>query len=312
MRLHPEANELLRKLRAAGVPRFSELTPQAARQAMLERQRNLPGEPPEVARVAELELPGPSGTLAARSYVPSEERPAGTIVYFHGGGWVVGGLEEFDRVARALALASRCEVVSVDYRLAPEHPFPAALEDADAALRWADEARAGEGALVVMGDSSGGTLAALTAIRARDRGGPPLALQALVYPVVDHAMDTPSYEEHADAFPLGRADMEWFLAHYAPAGVDRDSPELSPLRTPDLSGLPPALILVAGHDPTRDHSLAYAERLEHAGVPVELRRYDDMMHGFFTMAGVLARADSAMAAVGERIRAAIEAAAMRG
>jgi acetyl esterase len=307
MRLHPEAEQLLRKLRAAGVPRFSEVSPAEAREAMLQRQRNLPGAPPEVARVIDFELLGPAGPVAARSYSPSEEPPAGTVVYFHGGGWVVGGLEEFDRVARALALASGCEVISVDYRLAPEHPYPAAVEDADAALSWAAGERDHGHPLVVMGDSSGGTLATLAAIHARDRGGPDLALQVLVYPVLDHAMDTPSYVEHAEAFPLGRADMEWFLDHYAPAGVNRNSPDVSPLRTADLSGLPAALIVVAGHDPTRDHSLAYAERLREAGVPVKLVLYDDMMHGFFTMQRVLARADSAMAAVGACVRAAVVA-----
>jgi len=271
---------------------------------MRERQRNLPGAPPQVARVEDLELAGPGGPLAVRSYVPSEESPPGVIVYFHGGGWVVGGLDEFDRLTRALALASGCEVLSVDYRLAPEHPYPAAIDDADAALRWAARERP-DVPLVVMGDSSGGTLATVAAIHARDRGAPEIALQVLVYPVVDHTMDTASYEEHAEAFPLGRVDMVWFLHHYLPAGVERNSPEAFPLRRPDLSGLPATVIIVAGHDPTRDHSLAYAERLERAGVPVEVWRHDDMMHGFFSMVGVLERSDSVMAAVGERVRAAV-------
>jgi len=290
------------------VPRFSEGSPQAAREAMLERQRNLPGEPPQVARTEDLALPSPGGRVAVRSYVPTEQSPPGTIVYFHGGGWVVGGLDEFDRLARSLALASGCEVLSVDYRLAPEHPYPAAIEDADAALRWAARERS-DVPLVVMGDSSGGTLATLGAIHARDGGGPEIALQVLVYPVVDHTMDTASYAEHAQAFPLGRVDMAWFLDHYLPAGVDRNSPEAFPLRQPDLSGLPATVIVVAGHDPTRDHSLAYAERLERAGVPVEVWRHDDMMHGFFSMVGVLERSDSVMAAVGERVRAAVADAA---
>jgi acetyl esterase len=305
MQLHPDAEALVGRLRAAGVKRFSEMTPEEARAAMLARQRGLPGEPPAVASVTEVELPGPGGAIAAWRYRPAAEPSPGTIVYFHGGGWVVGGLEEFDRVARAVSVATGCDVVSVDYRLAPEHPFPAAVEDADAALSAVADSHGDSGRLIVMGDSAGATLATLAAIHARDNGGPPLALQVLVYPVADHTMDAPSFTEHADAFPLGTADMEWCWERYAPAPVDRDSPDVSPLRTPDLSGLPPALIIVAGHDPTRDHSLAYARRLEEAGVPVALLRYDDVMHGFFSMAGVLEQADSAMAAVGEQVRAAV-------
>lgn len=281
------------------------MTPEAARASMLARQRGLPGAPAQLASVTDVELSGPGAAIPARRYQPSTEPSPVTIVYFHGGGWVVGGLEEFDRVARALSVATGCEVVSVDYRLAPECPHPAAIEDADAALQVVAGEHGESRGLVVMGDSAGGTLATLSAIHARDRGGPRLLLQVLVYPVVDHTMDTPSYSEHADAFPLGRADMEWCWSHYAPPPVDRNSPEVSPLRTGDLSGLPPALIVVAGHDPARDHTLRYAERLEDAGVPVTLLRYDDVMHGFFTMVGVLERADSAMDAVSARIRAAV-------
>jgi acetyl esterase/lipase len=305
MQLHPEADALVRRLRLAGVKRFSEMTPDEARASMLARQRGLPGEPPEVASVTELELAGPGAPIPARRYRPAAGPSPGTIVYFHGGGWVVGGLEEFDRVARAVSVATGCDVVSVDYRLAPEHPFPAAVEDADAALRAVAETKEDSGRLIVMGDSAGATLATLAAIHARDNGGPPLALQVLVYPVADHTMDTLSFTEHADAFPLGRADMEWCWDRYAPPPVDRDSPEVSPLRTADLSDLPRALIIVAGHDPTRDHSLAYAQRLEEAGVHVSLLLYDDVMHGFFTMVGVLSRADSAMEAVGEAVRASV-------
>jgi acetyl esterase len=305
MQLHPEADALVRRLRAAGVKRFSEMTPEEARAAMLARQRGLPGEPPEVASVSELELAGPAGPIPARRYRPGAGPSPGTIVYFHGGGWVVGGLEDFDRVARAVSVASGCDLVSVDYRLAPEHPYPAAVEDADAAVQAVAGSLGDCGPLIVMGDSAGATLATLTAIHARDRDGPPIALQVLVYPVADHTMDTRSFTEHADAFPLGTVDMEWCWEHYAPPPVDRDSPDVSPLRTDDLSELPPALIIVAGHDPTRDNSLAYAERLEEAGVPVALLLYDDVMHGFFSMVGVLSRSDEAMNAVGERVRRAV-------
>ncbi|MGZ4202122.1 MAG: alpha/beta hydrolase, partial [Thermoleophilaceae bacterium] len=304
MPLHPEVLQLLSAMREAGAPRWSELTPEQGRAFMRERQRSLELPPAEVEQVEELALPGPAGPVGARLYRPSPDAP-GTIVYLHGGGWVLGGLDEFDRLARALSAASDCDLVSVDYRLAPEHPFPAALEDADAALRGVAERLAGDRPLVVMGDSAGGTLAAVVAARARDRGEPEVALQVLVYPVTDAGMDTPSYHEHEDFFPLGRADMEWFWDHYAPAGVDRGDPELSPLRREDLSGLPPALVLVAGHDPNRDEAIAYAERLGDAGVEATLVRYDDVMHGFLSLTGVISRADEAIAGLGRYVRAAV-------
>ncbi len=304
MPLHAEVLQLLSAMREAGAPRWSELTPEEGRAFMRERQRSLELPPAEVEQVVELALPGPSGPVGARLYRPSPDAP-GTIVYLHGGGWVLGGLDEFDRLARALSLASGCDLVSVDYRLAPEHPFPAALEDADAALRGVAERLAGDRPLVVMGDSAGGTLATVVAARALDRGEPEIALQVLVYPVTDAAMDTPSYHEHEDSFPLGRADMEWFWDHYAPAGVDRGDPELSPLRREDLSGLPPALVLVAGHDPNRDEAIAYAERLGDAGVEATLVRYDDVMHGFLSLTGVISRADEAIAGLGRYVRAAV-------
>jgi acetyl esterase/lipase len=305
MPLHAEVEQLLRAMREAGVPRYSELTPAEARALMLQRQRSLELRVAEVASVEDLELPGPGGAIRARLYLPGPAASSGTIVYLHGGGWVIGGLEEFDRACRAITVATGCDLLSVDYRLAPEHPFPAAVEDADAALRWMAGQRPGSSPLVVMGDSAGATLAAVIAVRARDRGGPDLALQVLVYPVADGALDTPSYREHADASPLGRAEMEWFWNHYAPPGLDRSAPELSPLRREDLSGLPPALVVVAEHDPIRDEALRYAERLAEAGVDVTVHRYDDVMHGFFTMTGVLSRADEAIAAVAGGVRAAV-------
>jgi acetyl esterase len=305
MPLRAEVVQLLGAMREAGAPRWSDLTPEEARAFMRERQRSLDLPAPEVEQVEDIALPGPAGPVAARRYRPGPADGPATIVYLHGGGWVLGGLDEFDRLARALAVSCGCELVSVDYRLAPEHPYPAALEDADAALRGVAARVARERPLVVMGDSAGGTLATVVAARSHDRGDPHVALQVLVYPVTDAAMDTPSSREHADFFPLGRADMEWFWDHYAPPGVDRLDPELSPLRRADLSGLPPALVLTAGYDPNRDEALAYAERLGQAGVEVTVVRYDDMMHGFLSMTGVLSSADEAIAGIGRYVKQAL-------
>ncbi|MCL6516465.1 alpha/beta hydrolase [Alicyclobacillus sp.] len=258
-----------------------------------------------VGAVEDRSLPGPGGPLPVRVYRPAAHTrgamptggatPVGKdgesdlapslLVYFHGGGWVLGDLDTVDDTCRALCEACRRVVVSVDYRLAPEHRFPAAVDDALRAVRWvADHAEAlgasPEG-LVVAGDSAGGNLATVVALRARDEGGPAIAGQVLVYPITDHNFDTPSYREHATGYSLTRAGMMWFFAQYLPRAEDADHPWVSPLRARDLSGLPPALVITAEHDPLRDEGERYAQRLEAAGVPVRLVRFDGMVHGFF-------------------------------
>jgi acetyl esterase len=215
------------------------------------------------------------------------------IVYFHGGGWVMGALDDFDALCRSLAVASGLDVLSIDYRLAPEHPFPAAYEDAVAASTWA-----GERPLVLAGDSAGGNLAAAVALTV------PAALQVLIYPVLDHAFDTDSYLRHGSGYLLGREDMIWFWNHYAPVAV-RDDPRASPLRAVDLSGAPPLLLVSAEYDPLLDEGRAYAARLEAAGVPVEVQHYDDVTHGFFRLVGMVDRAGEAVGRVGEAIRRAL-------
>jgi acetyl esterase len=252
-------------------------------------------EPEPVAEVAALAAAGPAGPIALRLYRGqgcAEGRPQPALVYLHGGGWVIGDLESHDQVCRALANAASCIVLAVDYRLAPEHKFPAAAEDTIAALQWiaANAARLGIDAsrLAVGGDSAGGNLAAVAAIDARDRGGPPLRLQFLVYPAADMSLDWPSAERHAQQLPLTRAAMDWFIAHYLRSPADKADWRASPLRAANLNGLPPAFIVTAGFDPLCDEGQAYAQALQGAGVPVVHEPFPGQIHGFLSMGRIVA------------------------
>jgi acetyl esterase/lipase len=282
MPLDPQVELALQALAAQGMPRLSELEPAEARRAFEEMLPPVPGE--TVTRVEDRRLPGPEGEIAVRIYAPEGARGGPAIAYFHGGGWVIGSRETHDALCRSLANRSGCTVVSVDYRLAPESRFPAAAEDCYAAARWVAEKGAEIGVdgarLAVAGDSAGGNLAAVTALMARDRGGPALRFQLLVYPVTDCDFDRPSYRENAEGYLLERADMQWFWDHYVPDRGERTHPYASPLRAESLADLPPALVMTAGYDPLRDEGAAYAERLRADGVVVEHARYDGMIHGF--------------------------------
>jgi len=242
------------------------------------------GSKPDMASVADRSCPGPACDVPVRVYVPVDEPgPRPVLVYFHGGGWVIGDLETHDSTARKLAAASGVTVVSVDYRLAPEDPFPAAVDDCLAAVRWvvdnAGDLDVDPSRLAVGGDSAGGNLAAVAAGRLRD-DGVPVAFQLLVYPVTDGTMGLPSYDENAEGYFLTRDTMAWFWDHYV-GGEHRTNPLASPLHAPDeaLAGLPPALVITAEFDPLRDEGEAYAARLRDAGVPVESVRYDGLLHG---------------------------------
>jgi acetyl esterase len=234
-------------------------------------------------------IPGPAGDIPIRIYTPEGAGPFPLLVYFHGGGFVVGSIDGSDEICRTLCWGAGCTVVSVGYRLAPEHTFPAAPDDCLAATRWAALHAAELGAdparLVVAGDSAGGNLAAVTALRLRDEGGPRLCGQLLIYPVADyHTPPTPSYLANADGYLLTRAMMIWFWGHYLNHAGEADDPHAAPLRTPDLRGLPPALVITAEFDPLRDEGERYAERLQAAGTPAVLTRYDGMIHGFLLFA----------------------------
>jgi acetyl esterase len=304
MALHPQAQSLIDMFAASGAPPLPESTIEEARErAGMIRQLLGPG--PEVVEVRDIRIPTPDGEIGARIYRPTADA-TGTVVYFHGGGWVLGAIEDFDALARALAVESGAQLVSVDYRLAPEHRFPAAADDAFAGLVWVAENLPGDG-LVVAGDSAGGNLAAVCARRARDNGGPSLALQVLVYPVTDHDFERPSYSEHGNSgLLLGRGDMEWFWNHYVPSIEDRNHPDASPLCAFDLSGLAPAYVVIAEYDPLRDEGQAYADRLAAAGIPVTVKRYEDQLHGFFILVNFLETADVAVKEAGQTIRAALD------
>jgi acetyl esterase/lipase len=298
MPLDPQAKQLMEQLAAAGMPPLDEMSVEGARQAIL-AMAQMGGDPPALAEVVNRTIPGPAGEIPLRIYTPAGRPPFPVLVYFHGGGWVIGNLDSHDGTCRELARGAGCMVVSVDYRLAPENKFPAAPEDAYAATKWVAEHAASigtdAGRVAIGGDSAGGNLTATVALMARDRGGPALLFQLLVYPVTDAACDTPSYAENADGYFLTRKAMQWFWGHYLERPSDGENAYASPLRAASLAGLPPGLVITAEFDPLRDEGEAYAARLEASGVHCRLKRYDGMIHGFFGMGRVLDQGKQAMA-----------------
>ncbi|HSS40917.1 MAG TPA: alpha/beta hydrolase [Solirubrobacterales bacterium] len=247
----------------------------------------------EMARVEAAEIPGPAGTIPARLYVPRTtpaDGPRPLLVYFHGGGWVIGDLETHDSPCRFLAAHSGAQVLAVDYRLAPEHPFPAAAEDAFAAYAWvsANAARFGvePARIAVGGDSAGGNLAAVVCLLARDAGLTPPAMQLLIYPVTETGRELPSRQTFREGFLLTRRDMAYYEDRYLPPGTDRGDPRVAVLQAEDLSGLPPAYVATAGFDPLRDEGEAYAQRLREAGVPVALHRHPGLVHTFINLTAI--------------------------
>jgi len=306
--VHPVVQEILGLLPAAGLAELSALPHEQVRAITLAmaRQRGV-GDP--VAEVRELDADG----VPCRLYRPLGSAPGDVlpvVVWIHGGGWVIGSVESYDRGCRLLANGSGAAVVSVDYRLAPEHPFPAAVDDCWIALRWVAAHGAELGVdptrLAVAGDSAGGNLSAVLTQLARDAGGPPIRFQVLVYPAVDAAMRFVSIEENGTGLLLTRNDLVWFYGHYtAGTGVLVDDPRLSPLRAVSLAGLPAAFVLTAEYDPLRDEGEAYGAALEAAGVPATVRRYDGMVHGFFGFFGQVDVADRAQADVAAAVAAAL-------
>jgi acetyl esterase len=306
MAVDADAQKFLDLLASAPGPALVEMTPEQAR-GLGAIFMELTGPGPEMQAERDVQIPAPHGTIPARVYEPVAD-PPGTIAWYHGGGWVVGGLDDNNAVCRHLAEESGCRVVSVDYRLAPEERFPAAADDAYAALRWIAENIAGGSPLVVGGDSAGGNLAAVVSQLALADGGPDITLQLLVYPVVDHDMTTASYQEFdGDRFLLNKREMVWFWDHYAPDAADRDDPKASPLRAKSLAGLPAAFVVIAGNDPLRDEGLAYAEALEASGVPVTVTRFDGQIHAFFTIPNFIPTGNTAIAEAGAAVREAVGA-----
>lgn len=297
MPIDPQIQALLDK--GSGVPQTHTLPVDEARR-LYEARIAVMAPPAEVAKVGERSIDGPGGPMTLRIYTPKGVRPFPLMVFFHGSGFVLCSLDTHDGMCRNLAAGIGCVVVSVDYRLAPEHKFPAGPDDCLAATRWAAAHAAELGAdssrIMLAGDSAGGNMAAVTALRVRDEGGPALVGQMLLYPVTDyHTPGTPSYAENAEGYGLTRDTMQWFWAHYLGDAAQASHPHASPLRAPDVSRLPAAYIVSAEYDPLRDEAERYGDRLRAAGVPVEITRRPGMNHGFLFWVGRVGGADSAMA-----------------
>ena len=312
MALDPQAKAVIELAIKAGRPPYHTLSPKDARQLFLETRPFSTPAAPAVGTVRNLAAEGPTGRIPLRLYRPAGVPDATRLpvyVYFHGGGWVIGDLESHDVLCRQLTAESGACVIAVDYRLAPEHKFPAAADDAWAATRWisAHGAELGVDAerLAVGGDSAGGNLAAVVALMARDAGGPAIALQVLLYPVTDVGSESPSYTDFAEGYMLTRESMRWFTAHYLSRKEDATDWRVSPLRAPSLAGLPPALVITAGFDPLSDEGAAYAVALRKAGVTVDYVSFGGMIHGFAGMGRVLDSALRAVALIGASLRQAL-------
>jgi acetyl esterase len=305
MALDPQAQAVIALAIKAGRPPYHTLSPKDARALFLETRPFSTPAPPAIGTVRNLAAEGPVGEIPLRLYRPAgvpDTKPLPVYVYFHGGGWVIGDLESHDVLCRQLTAESGACVIAVDYRLAPEHKFPAAADDAWAATRWIVAHAAGlgvdAGRLAVGGDSAGANLAAVVALMARDAGAPAIALQVLIYPVTDVGSESPSYADFADGYMLTRDSMRWFIAHYLGRKEDANDWRASPLRAPSLAGLPPALVITAGFDPLRDEGAAYATRLREAGVTVDYVSFGGMIHGFVGMGRVLDTALRAVSLIG--------------
>jgi acetyl esterase len=306
--VHPQVQTLLDAMAQMGGATIAESSPDEARAAYRMLTGLEQGE--EVERVDDRLIPGLDGDIPARVYTPSAAvgEAHGVLVWLHGGGWVIGDLETADATCRALANRAGCVVVSVDYRLAPEHPAPAALDDCMTALAWTVEnfelLGVDASKVAIGGDSAGGNLAALVCQRVRAEYGPEIDFQLLVYPVTDLTLSHPSIDENAEGFFLTKATMEWFVRHYLGDADPKDA-AVSPLHADDLTGLPPALVITAELDPLRDEGESYAARLRGAGVPTEALRYPGQIHGFVGMATMLDDGKDALNRAGAALRAAL-------
>src|SRR3954470_19937182 len=295
-RLHPQVEQVLQGMRAAGLRPIESMTPAEARLQMEETARARKAEPLPVDRVAERMIPAPAGDIRLRLYWPKRGVPVPAIVYYHGGGHVIGSLDTHDLIARNLCSGAEALVASVDYRMGPEHKFPAAVEDSWAALEWVHANAGNLGAdaerLGVHGDSAGANLAAVVALMARDKGRPKLRLQSLVYPVADYTLSAPSYDKFATGYGiLTRNAMVWFQQHYLRGPEDAEDWRASPIKAKSLAGVAPAIVVTAECDVLHDDGQNYAEALRSAGVPVEYGEFPGMIHALF---GMVPAVDDAM------------------
>lgn len=308
MPIDPAAAGLLQQIDEAGDPPLNELSPEESRVAA-EGFAELGGPGADVASQDDRVIPGPHGDIPVRVYTPlNGSGPLPCLVYFHGGGWVIGDLETTNAICRTLAAEAGCVVVSVDYRLSPEHKYPVPFDDCYAATTWVadngSEIGVDSSKIAVGGDSAGGNLAAAVALRARDEAGPSLAMQLLVYPVTDHSFGTDSYKSNGENYLLTKDMMTWFWDHYLASESEGDLAYVSPLRADDLSNLPPATVFTAEFDPLRDEGEAYAKRLKDAGIAVSQKRFDGQIHAFFTMLLVFEAATEAAQLAGADLRSA--------
>lgn len=313
MPVDSDAQKVLDQFAKFNAPPIEKLSPENARnnptlknaveemaaESLTARASNLAKPMPEpVASITHQLIPSANGDILARVYTPKGDGPFPVLVYFHGGGWVIANLDVYEPSCRALCNAAECVVVSVAYRQAPEHKYPAAVDDAYAATQWAiknaQTLNGDPNNVAVGGESAGGNLATVVCLKAKDEGGQMPVAQLLIYPVTDAAMNTPSYQENANAVPLNAAMMPWFWKHYLKSEADKNEPYASPMRAKDLSGMPPSIVITDENDPLRDEGEAYARRLADAGVSVTSKRFDGMMHEFFGLAGVLDKAKEAL------------------
>ncbi|WHY83950.1 alpha/beta hydrolase [Neobacillus novalis] len=285
MTLDPVAQHMLEQKKAMNAPKVFELTPEQARQPM--DLTETAGEPEEVGKVEDVLIPGPLGDIPIRVYTPKGEGDFPAFIYYHGGGWTIGSIDSVDVPCRLITNRSDSIVIAVEYRLAPEHKFPAPLNDAYATAKWVAEHGKSIGVdttrIAVGGDSAGGNLAAAVTLMAKDIGNPKLSYQVLVYPNTNYAFDTATHEEFGEGYLLTNKELKWFWDHYLNNAEDGKNPYVSPLIAEDLSGLPPALVITAEYDQLRVEGEGYGERLKEAGVPVKISRYDEMLHGFYWM-----------------------------
>ena len=311
MSLDPQAKALLDQLAAdPDAPRLIDLPPEGGREMYRAMAGMLDLQGVAIGKVEDRTIPGPGGEIPVRLYTPvAAGGTCPALVYYHGGGWVIGDLDTHDALCRTLANEAGCKVIAVDYRLAPEHPFPAAFDDAYAAVKWV-EANASEigidpNRIAVAGDSAGGNLAAAVCLKAKAEKAPEIAFQLLIYPVTDWGWKGGSMESCADVYPLTREIMDWFGAHYLNDPSEADDVRVSPMKEPDLSGLAPAIVVTAGFDPLRDQGEAYAQKLKAAGVSVEYRCENSLPHAFTAMTGVVPAAKQACEKIARDVGAAL-------
>lgn len=308
MTLDPQCRQLLEKLEASGIPPYETVEPVVARKLYQRACEGSRGSPPAPFEISTLAIPGPATQLPAVVYRATDKTDLPVLVYFHGGGFTIGSTSSHDSVCRHLCVEANCIVVSVDYRLAPEHKFPAALDDAYAATRWIAEnagALGGDpGRIAVGGDSAGGNLSAVVCLLARDSAGPDLCFQLLIYPGTDMTESFPSHRTFGEGYLLTSSLLSWFHDNYTPADMDHRDWRVSPLHAQSHAGLPPAHIITAGFDPLQDEGKAYAEKLEASGVPVSFRHYEGMLHGFITQYAYVDQARAALSDCAARLAAA--------